>query len=65
MNIEGFKTAVYNVSRHIDDYEMLKHFVHNELVGFIEDQKEKDTEIDPDIKKEYENQKAYLESSVQ
>ena len=33
--IEGFKTDVYNVSRHIDDYEMLKHFVHDKLLFYV------------------------------
>lgn len=64
MTIKGFKTAIYKVSRHIDDYDMLKHYVHDELLTYVQDQAQKDTEIDPDIKKEYENQKQYLESSV-
>lgn len=55
MFIQGFKTAVYKVSRYIDDFDMLKHYVHDELLIYVQDQAQKDTEIDPDIKKEYEN----------
>lgn len=64
MFIQGFKTAVYKVSRHIDDFDQLKQSVLKYLNEYVQDHTSKDTEIDPDIKKEYENQRAYLESSV-
>ena len=34
------------------------------LYVYVKDQEIKNVEIDPDIKKEYENQKRYLENSV-
>lgn len=36
-DIKRFKTAVYKVSRHIDDYDMLKHYVHDELLYCVKD----------------------------
>ena len=52
------------MSRHIDDFDQLKQCVLKYLNEYVQDHTSKDTEIDPDIKKEYENQRAYLESSV-
>ena len=62
--IQGFKTAVHKVSRNIDDFDMLKQQINLHLRQYVEKEAQQDTEIDPDIKKEYENQKQYLESSV-
>lgn len=49
---------------YIDDFEELKRQVSQKLSTYIKDQEFKSVEIDPDIKKEYENQKRYLENSV-
>ena len=48
----------------IDDFEQLKRAVNENLYVYVKDQEIKNVEIDPDIKKEYENQKRYLENSV-
>lgn len=64
IHIQGFKNAVYWVVQHADDYEQLKRAVNNGLYKYVRDQEMKNVEIDPDIKKEYINQKKYLESSV-
>jgi hypothetical protein len=42
----------------------LKRAVNENLYPYVKDQEIKNVEIDPDIKKEYENQKRYLENSV-
>ena len=62
--IKGFKNAVYRVVQFIDDFEQLKRSVNENLYVYVKDQEIKNVEIDPDIKKEYENQKRYLENSV-
>lgn len=63
--IKSFKNAVYKTVQYIDDYEELKREVTQNLIDpYTEKQQEKNVEIDPDIKKEYENQKRYLENSV-
>jgi hypothetical protein len=38
--------------------------VNENLYPYVKEQEIKNVEIDPDIKKEYENQKRYLENSV-
>jgi predicted nucleic acid-binding Zn-ribbon protein len=62
--INGFKNAVYRVVQYIDDFDQLKKAVILNLQPFVEGQEIKNVEIDPDIKKEYDNQKKYLENSV-
>lgn len=62
--IKGFKNAVYRTVQFIDDFEQLKRAVNENLYPYVKDQEIKNVEIDPDIKKEYENQKRYLENSV-
>ena len=62
--VNGFKNAVYTVVQYIDDYDQLKRSVNNHLYKYIQDQGAKNVEVDPDIKKEYENQKKYLKNSV-
>lgn len=62
--INQFKNAVDHVVNYIDDFEELKRQVSQKLSVYIKDQEFKSVEIDPDIKKEYENQKRYLENSV-
>jgi hypothetical protein len=52
------------VVQFIDDYEKLKRAVNEHLYPLVNPNDIKNVEIDPDIKKEYENQKRYLENSV-
>ena len=42
----------------------MKRAVNENLYPYVKEQEIKNVEIDPDIKKEYENQKRYLENSV-
>lgn len=62
--INGFKNAVYWVVKYIDDFEQLKRAVHNSLYKYVEDKPPKSTTVDPDIKREYENQIKYLTNTV-
>ena len=62
--IKGFTNAVYRTVQFIDDFDLLKRSVNENLYPYVKDQEIKNVEIDPDIKKEYENQKRYLENSV-
>jgi len=43
------------VVSYTDDYDQLKRAVNNSLFKYVKDQQMKNVEIDPDIKKEYEN----------
>jgi hypothetical protein len=61
--IQQFKNKVYSVVQYIDDHDQLKRAVHRELYPIVHGSQIKNVEIDPDIKKEYANQKKYLESS--
>lgn len=61
--IKSFKNAVYWVVQYIDDFDELKKIVNKNLYPYVKDQEMKNVEIDPDIKKEYENQRRYLENS--
>ena len=61
--IKQFKNAVYWVVQYIDDFDQLKRVVNDNLYKFVITQEMKNVEIDPDIKKEYENQRRYLENS--
>jgi len=61
--IKGFKNATYWVVQYIDDFDQLKRVVNENLYQYVKDQEMKNVEIDPDIKKEYENQRRYLENS--
>lgn len=53
--IDTFKTNVYWVSEHIDDFDQLKRTVNCSLYPYVREQDAKNNEIDADIKKEYEN----------
>jgi len=53
--INGFKNAVYWVVQYIDDFDQLKNAVNKNLYPYVKDQEMKNVDIDPDIKKEYEN----------
>jgi chromosome segregation ATPase len=61
--IKGFKNAVYWVVQYIDDFDQLKNSVNKNLYPYVKDQEMKNVDIDPDIKKEYENQRRFLENS--
>ena len=61
--INSFKNAVYWCVQEIDDFDELKKIVHKNLLVYVKDQQMKNVEIDPDIKKEFENQRRFLESS--
>ena len=54
---------VYEVLQHQMDPEMLRRSVNANLFKYIENNEQKDVEIDGEIKKEFESQKKYLESS--
>jgi hypothetical protein len=62
--IKGFKNDVYWVVQYIDDFDELKRAVSDKLYQYVKSQEMKNVDIDPDIKKGYENQKKYLENSV-
>lgn len=49
--------------QYIDDHDQLKMIIQSTLYPYVKDSTSKDVEVDPDIKKEYVNQKKYLESS--
>lgn len=62
--IQNFKSDIYKTSRHIDDHEQLKEAAYQYLHTYIDNTKVKNQVNDPDVTKEYENQKKYLESAV-
>ena len=64
MQINGFKNAVHAVVPHIDTQESLQKAVWTHLGKYIQDQQAKEKNDDPEIKKEYDNQKRYLENSL-
>lgn len=55
MKIKDYKNRVYKVVQYIDDYEQLKRAVNDNLYPLVNPNDIKNVEIDPDIKKEYEN----------
>jgi len=64
IKIKEYKNAVYYVVQFIDDYELLKKAIYERLSKYVDEKQNPNVDIDPDIKKEYENQKRYLENSV-
>jgi hypothetical protein len=64
IKIKEYKNAVYYVVQFIDDYELLKKAIYDRLSKYVDEKQNPNVDIDPDIKKEYENQKRYLENSV-
>ena len=62
--IQNFKSDIYKTSRHIDDHEQLKEAAIQYLHNYIDNTKVKNSVNDPDVVKEYDNQKKYLESAV-
>lgn len=55
ITIKDYKNRVYKVVQFIDDYEQLKRAVNDNLYPLVNPNDIKNVEIDPDIKKEYEN----------
>ena len=53
--IKVFKNSVYHVVQFIDDYEVLKREFYDKFKDFTQNQNGRNVDIDPDIKKEYEN----------
>lgn len=54
---------MYWVVQYIDDFDQLKRVVNENLYQYVKEQEMKNVDIDADIKKEYENQRRYLENS--
>ena len=61
--INRFKNAVYWVVQYIDDFEDLRRAININLYPIVKQQGMKNVEINPDIKKEYDNQRRYLENA--
>jgi len=55
---------VYKTVQFIDDFDALKRGVNELLFKYVQQQAMKNVEVNPDIKKEYENQRKFLENSV-
>jgi len=53
--IKRFKNAVYWVVQYIDDFEELRRAININLYPIVKQQGMKNVEINPDIKKEYDN----------
>lgn len=51
--------------QYTDDHQQLKIAVNQSLFNFIKDQKAKNGDINPNIKQEYDNQRKFLENSIQ
>ena len=62
--INGFKNAVFWTTNYIDDHQQLKIAVNKFLYTYIQNQEAKNGNINPDIRKEYDQQKKYLENSM-
>lgn len=46
--------------QYIDDHDQLKKSIYQTLYPYVKDSTVKNVEVDPDIKKEYINQRKYL-----
>ena len=55
---------MYKTVQFIDDFDALKRGVNEHLFKYVQQQAMKNVEVNPDIKKEYENQRKFLENSV-
>ena len=62
--IKRFKDDVYDTVQHIDKYDELLLKMADIKETHVKEKEIGSQETDPDIKKEYENQKTYLENSV-
>lgn len=62
--IKGFKDDVYDAVQFIDSFIALQKRIAELFEKYVKDKDVKTVDIDPDIQKEYENQKKYLENSA-
>lgn len=62
--INGFKNAVFWTTKYTDDPQQLKIAVQQFLYPYIKNKEPKNGDINPEIKKEYEQQKKFLENSM-
>jgi predicted ferric reductase len=62
--IKAYRKQVYEVARHIDDYDTLKMEFHSRLFPYIQFEERKKDELDPDIRKEFIAQKEFLRKST-
>mmetsp|Transcript_23102 Transcript_23102/g.26485 ORF Transcript_23102/g.26485 Transcript_23102/m.26485 type:complete len:703 (-) Transcript_23102:9-2117(-) len=61
--IKSFKDDVYEAVQNIDYFLELQKHTSNMFDKYVKDKKLKTVDINPEIQKEYENQRKYLESS--
>lgn len=61
--IKSFKDDVYESVQYIDDPNKLQSFTHEMFTKYVNDKGKKTVDINPEIQKEYENQRKYLENS--
>jgi hypothetical protein len=61
--IKSFKDDVYESVQYIDDPNKLGSFTHLMFTNYVKDKGKKTVDINPEIRKEYENQRKYLENS--
>ena len=62
--INSLKNSVYQVVQYTDDHEQLKLAIKESLNEYVKDCSGKNGDINPNIKQEYENQKKFLENSI-
>ena len=62
--IKSFKDDVYKTVQSIDHFQKLQQSMTQMYEDYVKDKNVKTVEIDPDIQKEYENQRTYLQNSV-
>jgi cilia- and flagella-associated protein 57 len=61
--IKSFKDDVYESVQYIDDPNKLQSFTHEMFTKYVKDKGKKTVDINPEIRKEYDNQRKYLENS--
>ena len=61
--IKAYRKQVYEVARHIDDFDSLKMEFHSRLFPYIQFEEKKKDELDKDIRKEFVAQKEFLRKS--
>ncbi len=61
--IKSFKDDVYETVQYIDDPLKLQSFTHEMYRKYVNDSGKKTVDINPEIRKEYDNQKKFLKNS--
>lgn len=61
--IKSFKDDVYETVQKIDDFTALQNHTNNMFEKYVNDKTKKQPEVNDEIRKEYENQRKYLENS--